>query len=59
MSEMMSFPAGNAKVEKAIDENDRTIGVTVSLLVLPQDFDKLPGMFRQSAHDVYAAPRRT
>lgn len=53
----MIMPIGNAKVAKAINEDGETIGVTITLLVLPPDFDKLPDIFRQSAHDVYAAAR--
>lgn len=57
MPKMLAMPVGNAQVEKAIDEKDATIGVTIRLLVLPEDFDALPDMFRESAHRVYAEPR--
>lgn len=57
MVKMMSFPVGNAHIKKAIDADDATIGVSITLLVLPNDFEKLPEMFRESAHDVYAARR--
>ncbi len=57
MAEMLCFPAGNAKIEKAIDADDMTIGVSIIMLVYPEDFDKLPGLFREAAHQTYAAPR--
>jgi hypothetical protein len=56
---MLSFPAGKAKVEKAIDAEGNTIGVSIIMLVIPEDFDKLPGVFQSAAHQTYAAPRRS
>lgn len=58
MTKMMSFPVGNAHIEKAVELNtDAIIGVTICLLVTPEDFDRLPEMFREQAREVYAAPR--
>lgn len=57
MPQLLIMPVGNARVEKAIDEQDKTIGVTISLLILPQDFESLPETFRESAHRVYAEAR--
>lgn len=52
---MLLFPVGNAKVEKAIDADKNTIGVSIIMLVLPEDFDKLPGLYQKAARRVYAA----
>ena len=57
MPKMLAMPVGNTQIEKAKDEHDMTIGVSIRLLVLPEDFDSLPEMLCEAAHQVYAAPR--
>jgi hypothetical protein len=51
---MLSFPSGNSKVEHAIDGNGNIIGVNITMLVLPENFSKLPYPYRELATRVLA-----
>lgn len=52
--EPVAWPWGG-KVEKAITVEGDLIGVSVILMVPPQDFDKLPAPYKKSAEHAYAA----
>ena len=50
---MTNMPIGNTHIAQAKDENGAVIGVTISLLVMRDEFYALPDMFRHNALRVY------
>jgi hypothetical protein len=55
---LLTFPIGNAKISPAFDLDKRDpIGVSIVLLILEEDFNKLPDEFHDHAAAVLVEAR--